>query len=108
MRLGRLGMKGGLFDEGPDAITYPLRGLRTAEGGWEYGALTLEEINALNTDLLRRSLDLFMSFRTFRILPHGKGTLDERRTVLDILMVLKTEEDAFDAWEREKAMRKRK
>lgn len=93
-----------VVDEIIPPARYPMRGLKEGDS-YEYGALTWEEIHALDTEFLRYSLDLYMNFRTFGALPHGGGWLSERRTVVDILKVLSSEENAFDAWEREKAMR---
>ena len=83
---------------------YPMRGIKE-DGEYQYGALTWDEIHSLDTDFLRYSMDLYSSFRLLGVLPNGGGWMGERRSITDILRVLKSEENAFDAWEREKQMK---
>lgn len=81
--------------------TYGIRGIKE-DGKWEYGALTLKEIAGLKTPFFFRAVMLYNDYNTFEILPHGKGTLDERPTVTQIISILKQEENAFTAWENER------
>lgn len=104
MRLEEFDRKKSVVDEISPPAVYPLRGIKE-DGEYLYGALTWDEIHELDTEFLKQSLDLFMSFRILGVLPHGGGWMNERRTVVDILKILKSEESAFDAWEHEKAMR---
>ena len=83
-------------------VGYPIRGIKNKEGEWEYGSLSIEEIESLKTDFLYRAFALFSDFNTFNVLPHGGGTLDERPTVLEAIKILKEEESLWQAWEMDK------
>lgn len=83
-------------------LRYPIRGIQTKEGEWEYGDLSYEEIQALRTDFLFRAFALFSDFNTFNVLPHGQGTLAERPTVLEAIRILKEEDGLWQQWEMEK------
>ena len=66
------------------------------------GFILRREAVDLHTDFFRFSWVLFVRWKTFNVLPHGKGTLDERNTTLEILRILNEEEHLFDSWEQEK------
>lgn len=83
-------------------IPYNVRGIQDLNGEWFYGVLTQKQINKLYTPFLAASLQQYINYVSFKVLPHGKGTLDERTTVLKILEILQDEQNSFDAWEREK------
>ena len=104
MRLEEFGRVKSVVDDMVPPAVYPLRGIKE-DGEYQYGALTWDEIHALDTEFLRRSMELYANFRVLETLPHGGGWLSERSTVIDILRILRSEESAFDAWEHEKAMR---
>lgn len=88
-------------------IRYPIRGLKGEGDEWEISDLSYEEIQELKTDFLFRSFSLFSDYSCFKVLPHGKGTMDERPTVIEALKILSEEENLWDAWEREKSMNKK-
>lgn len=48
------------------------------------------------------SLRLYNEWSVFKILPHGKGTMNERQTVLDIIRILTGEENRFNNWDLER------
>lgn len=108
MRLGFQASQAGLFNEKYSdvdemlGLRFPIRGIKTKEGKWEYGDLSYDEIQSLRTDFLFRAFALFSDFNVFQVLPHGKGTLDERPTVLEAIKILKEESDMWQAWEMEK------
>lgn len=83
-------------------ITYGIRGIQTSRGKWEHGALTMDEIEALKTPFLFQALHLYKDFNVFEMLPHGKGTLDEKPTITEIISILREEENSWQAWENEK------
>lgn len=47
-------------------------------------------------------MHLYNEWKTFNVLPHGRGTMDERRTVIQALSVLEDESNSWDRWEWEK------
>lgn len=104
MRQGEFERERSIVDEMFPPARYPIRGIKE-DGDYQYGALTWDEIHELDTEFLRRAMDLYMNFRILGGMPHGSGWMEERRTVIDILKILKSEENAYDAWEREKSMR---
>jgi hypothetical protein len=84
---------------------YPIRGIHdiTADGKEEgRNALTFDEIQGLKTPFLFGAVDLFNTFKAFKTLPHGQGTLNERATVLTALRIMLNEEQEYDAWEIDK------
>jgi len=89
-----------------DFLPIVVRGIEEPNGQWSYGSLTQKQIKCLNTPFLAASLRLYNNFAAFKVLPHGKGTMDERSTVLEILKILQSEENAFTAWEMEKNRKK--
>ena len=56
-----------------------------------------DEIDAMETEFLMRSISLWMTFKRCG-LPHGKGWFDERATVIDIINILDGESNRYDAW----------
>ena len=103
MRLEEFERTRSIVDDMNPPARYPMRGIKE-DGEYRYGALTWDEIHSLDTAFLRYSIDLYSNFRLLGGLPHGGGWMDERRSITDILRILKSEENAFDAWEREKSM----
>jgi len=89
-----------------DFLPLVMRGIEESNGQWTYGALTQKQIRYLQTPFLAASLQLYNDFAMFKVLPHGKGTMDERRSVLDIISILKAEESAFNAWELERSKKR--
>lgn len=83
-------------------MPYPIRGIEE-NNKWTYSTLTYDQMQALNTPFLIASINLYGNYSAFNTLPHGMGTLSERQSVLDILKILRQEENLFDAWEREKS-----
>ena len=71
-------------------------------GRWDYGELTKDEIAELDTTFAARAFALYNEWKTFNVLPHGRGTMDERRTVLTALFIIEEEAHAWDRWEMEK------
>ncbi len=59
----------------------------------------------LDTPFLRAALNLYRDWSTFKILPHGKGTLNERQTVIDTIRILTQEENKYTNWEIDKSNR---
>lgn len=62
----------------------------------------MDDIEALKTPFLFKAIKLYNEYNTFEVLPHGQGTLAEKPTVIEIIQIFKQEENAWDAWEREK------
>lgn len=93
------------MDDGPYPPLYPIRGVKTSDG-WELGALTFDEIEEIKTDFFYLAYDLYVNYLTFGGTPNGMGWSGERRTVLEIIKILKSEENAFDSWEMEKRNKK--
>ena len=56
-----------------------------------------DEIDAMETEFLMRSISLWVTFKRCG-LPHGKGWFDERSTVIDIINILESESNRYDAW----------
>lgn len=102
LRLKYFEMQPSFLDESDDPPFYPMRGIKNSKGEWEYGALQYEDIQALKTDFFYLAMDLFSSYCTFGGTPSANGWQNERRCVLDIIKILKSEESSFDAWEMEK------
>lgn len=61
-----------------------------------------DDAQPLATPFLMASLRLYNEWSVFKILPHGKGTMDERQTVLDIIRILTGEENRFNNWDLER------
>ena len=57
------------------------------------------EAQELETPFLLASLRLYKEWSCFKILPHGKGTLDERQSVINIIRILSEEENRYSNWE---------
>lgn len=49
-------------------------------------------------------MEIFSNFKIFKTLPHGRGTMKERNTVIQIIRILESCQNEFDEWEREKSM----
>ena len=101
-------MKRGFMDNGPYPPLYPIRGIKNADNEWELAALTFDEIEECKTDFFYQAYDLYANYLTFGGTPNGRGWNRERRTVLEIIKLLKSEEGAFDSWEMEKENRSKK
>ncbi len=56
-----------------------------------------DEIDAMETEFLMRSISLWVTCNRWK-LPNGKGWLDERATVIDIINILESESNRYDAW----------
>ena len=79
---------------------YPLRGIKD-HGKWTLAAVTWEDIDSLKTDFFFLAYELYANYLLFGN-AHGDGWAEERKTVLDIIKIFKSEENGFDAWEMEK------
>lgn len=95
----------GEFDKKPSEVDefgfpIPIRGIEE-NGEWTFSSLTVTQIRKLNTPFLAASLRLYGDFSVFKILPHGKGTMDEKQSVIEIIKILKSEENAYINWEME-------
>lgn len=82
---------------------YPLRGIKD-HGNWTLAAVTWEDIDSLKTDFFFLAYELYTNYSLFGN-AHGDGWAEERKTVLDIIKIFKSEENGFDAWEMEKRTR---
>lgn len=91
-------------------ITYEgdLRGDDTDNGEIAPLRLTWDDIQNLKTPFFSRALSLYNDFVMFNVLPHGKGTLDERPTVLEAIRILKIEDDKWQNYQMEKNLNGRK
>ncbi len=49
-------------------------------------------------------MDLFNAYQTFKILPHGKGIIDENASVIQILKIMQQEISNYERYEREKSL----
>ncbi len=65
-----------------------------------------DEAQPLGTPFLMASLRVFREWTTFKILPHGQGTLGERQAYLDIIKILQAEENGYSNWEMEQTRKK--
>lgn len=91
------------MDEGENSLMYPLRGIK--EGGeWILAAVTMDDIESLKTEFFFMAYELYLNFSVFGN-AGGRGWAEERKTVLDIIKIFKSEENAFDSWEMEKKSR---
>ena len=104
-------MKAGLLslESQPEAdailgITYEgdLRGTEDEEGNIVPLSLSWEDIQNLKTEFFAEAIRLYSDYTAFKILPHGKGTRDERPTVLEVLKILMSEDNLWQAWQMEK------
>lgn len=104
-------MKAGLLslEKQPEAdailgITYEgdLRGTEDEEGNIVPLSLSWEDIQNLKTEFFSAAIGLYSDYTAFKILPHGKGTCDERPTVLEALKILMSEDNLWQAWQMEK------
>lgn len=72
----------------------------TDEGGektlWDFP--TQEEINEQDTPFLHASFALHRKFKVCG-LPHGRGFLNERSTVVDIISIIEGEENRYESWQ---------
>ena len=82
-------------------MTYPIRGY-SEDDGTEIGALTYDQVQELKTPFLYMAINLYNNFKIFG-LPHGKGWVEERGTVVDILRLLESEANLYDRFEIEKS-----
>ncbi len=71
------------------------------DDGEERSVLYACDLVPMDNAFLRAALSMYYTWRRFKVLPHGGGTLDERQTTLDILAILDAEAIRFDDWERE-------
>lgn len=69
-----------------------------------YEWITYEEIQGCITPFLAASLELYSNFVLLGVLPHGQGTLGERETVIEILKILKSEDNRYQNWEMEQKL----
>ncbi len=99
-------MKRGFLDDGEYPLQYQIRGIKDSEGVWELAALTFDEIEECKTDFFFLAWELYTNYVVFGGVPNGRGWSNERRTVLEIIKILKSEENAFDSWEMEKKNKK--
>lgn len=104
-------MKAGLLslDEQPSGdkilgITYEgdLRGIEDENGSIVPLELSWDDIVNCKTELLSKAFSLYSDWAVFKILPNGKGTYDERPTVLEIIKILSSEDNKWQCWEMEK------
>lgn len=58
-----------------------------------------DDAQELETPFLLSALRLYSEWNCFKILPHGKGLMDERQTVIDIIRILTQEENKYSNWE---------
>lgn len=66
------------------------------------------DIPQFRTEFFARSMRLYNNWKLFRQAPpRGMGFAEERTTTIDILMILEEESNLYDAWEREKASKKK-
>lgn len=86
-------------------ITYEgdLRGTEDDEGNLVPLCLTWEDIQNLKTEYFSRAIALYSDYNAFKVLPHGKGTNEERPTVLEALKIIMSEENLWEAWQMEKS-----
>lgn len=91
-------------------ITYEgdLRGDDTEDGEVSPLCLTWEDIQNLKTPFFARAMAIYNDFEVFNVLPHGKGTLDERPTVLEAIKILKAEDSKWQIYQMEKNSNGRK
>jgi hypothetical protein len=88
-----------LFEEqGATSVMLPgYKNPRTKQTEFQHP--TQDEIDVMETDLLARSINLWMTFKRCG-LPHGNGWFDgERATVIDIINILESESNRYDSWE---------
>ena len=57
-----------------------------------------DEINTTDTPFFRSALDLYYTFKTCNVLPHGKGSLAERTTTVKIIRIFESESNRYDSW----------
>ena len=104
-------MKAGLLsmNDQPEAdkilgITYEgdLRGIEDEKGVIVPLELSWENIVDCRTDFLAIAFSLYSDWVVFKVLPNGKGTRDERPTVLEALKILSSEDNQWQCWEMEK------
>ena len=68
---------------------------------WQHAVVTYDEIQELKTPFLSKALLLYNNYKLFG-LPHGKGYIKERQTILDVIRIIEDENNSFDIWEIEK------
>lgn len=85
----------------------PVRGFEDDDGKTRTAILWRDAVE-LDTDFYRGAWRIYVDWKRFQCLPHGKGTMDERKCVLDIIHILDNEVSQWDAWEREREMAKRR
>jgi len=66
-------------------------------GGMTFLHPMQDEIDMMETDFLIMSVNLWMTFKRCG-LPHGRGWFEERATVIDIINILESESNRYDAW----------
>lgn len=110
LRAGLLSLKKQPEGDRIMGITYEgdLRGDDTDNGEIAPLRLTWDDIQNLKTPFFSRALSLYNDFVMFNVLPHGKGTLDERPTVLEAIRILKIEDDKWQNYQMEKNLNGRK
>lgn len=85
-------------------LGYEMVGIQNKDGGWDYIRLWFKDIQALKTSFLFSAINLYRDYSTFNILPHGKGTLHENATIIEILQIMKEEETKYKNYMQEKEL----
>lgn len=78
-----------------DIIPFEIPG----DGEDETDVMTYEQAQILDTPFFAASLDLYLNWAVFKILPHGKGTMHERQSVIEILRILNSEDNKYQSWD---------
>jgi len=91
------------MDEGENSIMYPLRGIKEGSN-WILAAVTFDDIESLKTEFFFHAYEVYANFSVFGN-SWGTGWGNERKVILEIIKIFKSEENAFDNWEREKRSR---
>jgi len=85
-------------------MPFRMIGLRDVGGKYSHTEMVWDDIASLRTPFLADSLQLFSQWKTLGALPHGKGTLAEKQTVVDILMILSQEVSGYERFLHEDAI----
>ena len=57
------------------------------------------DVQVLRTTFFARAWQVYSNWTLFKKLPHGKGTLKENNTTIEIIRILTEEEQLWDRWE---------
>ena len=104
-------MKAGLLsmEKQPEAdkilgITYEgdLRGIEDESGSIVPLELSWDDISNCKNEFLSRAFSLYSDWAVLKVLPHGRGTYDERPTVIEVIKLLSGEDNLWQCWEMEK------